>query len=85
MNQKKAKLVRRVLRSRGLNERDAQYIAGVGKTKKYHTGQIDEHGKQLINKHVVTGTIRLADFCGRNMYKKLKAVYAKPTQSEQRQ
>lgn len=77
MNQKRAKLVRRVVRSRGINERDAQYTAGVGKTKKYHTGQIDEHGNQVVNKHVVTGTIRLNNLCGRSMYKKLKAAYAK--------
>ncbi len=75
MNAKKCKAIRRTLKAKGIDFRNARYIKRNIHFLKVSDG-VDVMGKPLIVAQVEVYTGYLAPLCGRKVYKQLKKVAA---------
>lgn len=76
MNPKRAKLIRKVLRSRNVSPRDATYVVRPRseREKEFPIPTLNEHGVPVITMvKIKTFTAMLDPSCGRAMYRRLKA------------
>ena len=71
MNAKKCKAIRRVMRGKGIDPRQAVYIEG-RKNKRLIPDGVDEQGKPKTKVFFYTGTIQLKADCGRALYRSVK-------------
>jgi hypothetical protein len=72
MSHRRAKRIRAVLRAKSVEPTQKLYAPVRNNARGVNTGELDEHGKSLVRRFEYTGTIRLAQQCGRAAYQHVK-------------
>lgn len=72
MNQKKAKALRKLVRSMGIAVGHAVYKSDKPGSRLYNTGKLGAKGLPIFARGEIAGTVRLGDGCGRSLYRAMK-------------